>query len=212
MNNLSVTFTTCVYHPHRIALAVCECCKRPICIHDREIIRKDFSTRARSDPFHTYCKICYATILSKETDAFNYFALVILFYFLFYFVSIIATIQGNLFLIMNMFFITFIILSIIYGYIATKKVINAKSSSARLQEKAYLKENPETVPGFNYGKKDKEKALEKNNSPYDKSKEKYPSITCFECGSRFNIEDKYCDSCGYKEQDELLVEYNIFMA
>lgn len=202
---MSSTFTTCSYHPHRVALAVCECCRRPICIQDRRILKKGYISDAYHNYNHNYCKICYGTILNSETEDFIYFGLLAIAYFLLFGI----TLNTNLLLLVNSIFIPLLIISFAYAYNTYKTVSLAKNDASLLKVQAYEKTNPNTIPSFDYSKKDFEKALKKLPSPYEQKNESLQSITCFECGKRFNINDAFCNSCGYENQDELLEKYNI---
>ena len=47
---------TCEFHPKRIALCVCERCKRPICLEDKRILKNKFL--GVDNTYHTYCPLC----------------------------------------------------------------------------------------------------------------------------------------------------------
>ena len=202
---MNSSFTTCSYHPNRIALSVCECCRRPICIQDQRLLKKNILSEGVVQ--HYYCKICYSTISVMNSNSFFFFIIIGILY-----VILFVVLQNNkLMYIVDSIFFPLLIISIISDNKSVGKASIAKTEALLLKDKSYDKKNPDTIPSFDYSKKDIEKALEKQKSPYNESEEPYPSITCFECGSRFYIEDMFCKSCGYLGQDELIKEYNIFL-
>ena len=202
---MSINFTTCSYHPHRVALAVCECCKRPICIQDRRILMKGYHLDKYNNYNHNYCKICYGSIVDMRIDPLIYFVILGSTY-LFLFIMLQDI---NFRFAISGIFIPLLVFVFLYDVTSSEKISITKNEASQLKNQVFEKADTKTIPNFANSKNDVKKGLKKFLLPYEQSKENLPSITCFECGSRFYINNMFCDSCGYESQDELIEKYSI---
>jgi hypothetical protein len=209
------------YHPDTEAIAVCERCRRPICLSDKRIFRKSHSSWGNNgDTYYTshdYCIICNSAQLSSQAK----YSLLILFcvgpFILFFILTFISmwtstpSSNDGIFTLMPIFFIGIPLLmlgGIIYTIIKAKNMATAAETEA-LNFKSSLGSNilPFTYQKFNGSSFD---TPQKSNAfSFDSpSTSKSFFLVCFECGTKITIEDKFCPNCGDATKDELEKHYS----
>jgi len=182
--------TTCYYHSDRIAVTVCERCKRPICQEDKRIyseshyaLNKVKSKNGRTldfqgstyDETHEYCPLCYGT--HKKTTVIG------------------ALIGGG---------ILIIIILLIFGI-----ALYDEQSIGYIPNHSSIPQQPDLIAGFStiiavialiiiilviliiVG------------IVYIKKQKPNTKIICFECGSVIDVTDQFCPNCGNITKDEI---------
>ena len=68
---MSLEHTPCSYHPNKVAVTICERCRRPICLEDKRVYRRSHSSgssnyRRSYYTSHDYCVLCNSSQLSTD--------------------------------------------------------------------------------------------------------------------------------------------------
>lgn len=205
----------CHYHPNRLALAVCERCKRPICLEDKNVIQQKYPNTSKiSSHMKSYCTICYSIEIEKETYTYQYFVIVFFFFiaslvFTLFFKYAGISLPANTDFYIISIFIPITVMALYIGYINYIKVNIAKDESKLLKFKSFSGKYESNQPGFDFDKNSEVKKPTSNEDSLPK-KLKETSIICYECGAIIKRNANYCIHCGCETKDELLKKYKIF--
>lgn len=201
-NLLSLSIIICHYHRNRIAFAICERCRRPICLEDKRILIKDYSYFEHNNSnYHSYCLICFGVQLEKTTITYEYLIIEIFSFLIIFILGIDLT---------NIFVPIFII-TVFFAYNSNKRIQLARSDIYQFKMHLYTSKDTIINPSFNFpkyanaGKENSStnilKALKVTNVLY--------SIVCYECGNQIQSKFDFCSNCGYRSPDELISLYKI---
>lgn len=219
---MGLNFTACHYHPDRVAVTVCERCRRPICLEDKRIYRKKHSRGAGDDVSyyytqHDYCILCNASQL--RSDAKPTGILIAIPIILFFFIILPSPVMAIGFF--NPFFLMFggfvIIVALAAGgsiISARAKAQNAENEAFQFKSSLYSGSDVSSRPSFEYHKNTpvpelyEDKYYQQTVKDVKKTSNMF-SIVCFECGTQLSLNDKFCPNCGDSTHDELVNFYKL---
>ncbi|MHA2104669.1 MAG: hypothetical protein ACW981_14670 [Candidatus Hodarchaeales archaeon] len=220
---MNLQHTPCSYHPNKVAVAVCERCRRPICLEDKRIYRRRHSSgsgnyRRSRYTSHEFCVLCNTAKLSSDAkwsplSLVCIFPFILIFVFAFIPLFTISDIGGDFgfFGIFPLFFIgifVFMIL-IIFGTVSQtkKKSQQAEIEASTFRDSLNNPSSPYTFQrytGDGFDSPRQSDAFSSNSIPYSKSF----SLVCYECGSNITIDDKFCSNCGDSTKQEIEKHYS----
>ena len=223
---MNKSFTTCYYHPEKVADTVCDRCRRPICLDDRRIFAEDKSlnlfgykrlnrSKSSSKKFHL-CILCNGTMLrlkSKSShDSLIFLPIIGIFFFLtgiylsgssngFISIGIIGTISALL-----------CISIFLYIYNIRSDFHKAKLDVLNLLSTAHIQSNPLSTSANFFDQKDH--GINSNSASQNLKNDISNSRTiftlgCYECGDELTLQDKFCQHCGNSTHEELMDFYRI---
>ena len=219
---MNLNYTACHYHPDRVAVTVCERCRRPICLEDKRIYRKRHTSHSGNYSrsyytTHEYCILCNASQLKSDANPLAFLIFIpflLIFFFIFGGTAGFVLGSGGVFSIFVIFFLFFIIIMVGSNLSARGKAQEAENEAMLFKSGLYSKSDNTSQPSFNYHKNYQTSPI--YDDPYqNKSKKeikKSPdlfSVVCFECGANINLNDKYCQNCGDSTHDELINYYKV---
>ena len=200
---MTLNYTSCFYHPDKVAVTVCERCRRPICLEDKhssnyssQYIRR---TSGLSYLARDYCKPCYDSMINTSISATPIkFAILGFILFFFMIIGIFSVISFGeplpfIFIFFFIFFGLFIFVFLI-GLYSTGSLSNKSTRNA------VFNNNQQNFGNYTPEKNTKQAILES---------QKNITISCYECGSYLTLEDKFCPSCGDSTHDELVDYYKV---
>lgn len=204
--------TNCHYHPSKMAITICERCRRPICLDDKRIYNKRHTkhygkfTKTYYTQ-HDYCVLCNASQLRRDASSLGLVIfLPIIFIFFIIIISFGFKSAGGSIIIMGMLLLMALIFS--FSYINAQKKAKAAEIDA-YNFKMTLQGNPSNYDTPSYYQNRSNTRQSSFDNTYMKhrrnqiSKENLFDISCYECGARINIDDKYCQNCGDSTKEEL---------
>ena len=220
---MGLNFTSCHYHPDKIAVTICERCRRPICLEDKRIYRKRH-TRGSGDnasyyyTHHEYCVLCNASQLRLDANPYGllfFIPFALIFFIIFGGVASGFNGAGSIFIaFFGIFFVIILIISLGQTMSTRSKAQNAEQEALEFKSTLYSKSDSSSRPSFKYDKKRSVPEIydddfyERSPKEIKKSDDLF-SIVCFECGTHINLEDKYCQNCGDSTHDELINYYKL---
>lgn len=216
LKDLNSYYTTCDYHPNKMAVTTCERCRRPICLEDKRIYRKrhrrshgKYSTTYYTS--HEYCVLCNASQLRSDANPLGFLIFIpflVFFFIIFGGAAGAAGGVGPFFTIFILFFL-FIIVSAVFSTIrAREKAEQAENEAMNFKATLYSTNDATSRPSFNYYKTSPvpdsydNPYFQKSNKEIKKAPDLF-SIVCYECGANINLEDKFCQNCGDSTKEEI---------
>ena len=219
---MSYNYTQCHYHPDRMAVTVCERCRRPICLEDKRNYRKKHTGNTGQNAYsyytnHDYCILCNASQLRSDASPLSFLIFlpfIIIFFFIFGGLAGFILGSGSF----GSIFFLFILIMILFGvgsFLSARTKAEAAENDAMIfKSNLYSHSDSSSRPAFNYYK---------NNPLPDSYEDIYGikaeqeikndpnlfSIVCFECGAHIDLQDKFCPNCGDSTKEELMNYYQI---
>ena len=219
---MALNYTSCHYHPNKMAVTVCERCRRPICLEDKRVYRKKHPRgggqyRSYYYTTHDFCILCNASQLRADANPFAFLIFIpfLLIFFIFFGGTAGFIGGGGLFLSMFvLFFIVFIIIVLGSTLSARNKAESAENEAMNFKSNLYSRSDNTSRPSFSYHKSNEvpdsyEDMYGQRSKSEIKNSPDLFSIVCFECGAHINLEDKYCQNCGDSTHDELINYYKV---
>ncbi len=213
---MPLNYTACFYHPDKIAVSVCERCRRPICLEDKQVFNYN-SRYSRRKSYYSfvsrdYCPSCYSLLINPNmtTTPLTFVLLFFVIFFImiigiFFMVGITETFPFILIFFLIFFGIAFFIIAVVFISIV---------SLSKSQPNYYIKPNQYTEEQVRfqqrnldgYNEHDFEENLSKQTILESQRKK---TISCYECGSYLTVQDKFCPNCGDSTHDELIDYYKV---
>lgn len=212
--------TLCHYHPDKVAVTVCERCRRPICLTDKRIYEEKKSSwlytyygffKSRySYKTYDYCPVCYALKLnniSKSTDYSIIWIPIIAFVFLFILIAVKDPFSQSLLGIVIIFVVGTILSLGIIASIFNARVDAKTASHEAIDFLIQTNQNIQSGPHTQINTRTlTEHIIKSTKASWLDGKF---NLNCYECGEHLKLEDKYCPICGDSTHDELVDFYNI---
>lgn len=214
--------TACSYHPNKVAVDICERCRRPICLEDKRIYRRRHSSGSGSYrnsyySSHDFCVLCNSSQLSSDAK-WSPLNIVCLIPFIAIFLVVFLPALGIFssfgdfgffgffpFIFIGIFVLIFI--SIFVSVSKTKTLAQeAENEALGFRNSLNSPEAPYTYQRYsNEGFESPKQSdiFSSSNTSYSPAF----SLVCFECGSSITVEDKFCSNCGDSTKEEIEKHY-----
>lgn len=219
---MDLNYTSCHYHPNKMAVTVCERCRRPICLEDKRIYRKMHTSRFSNVSksyytTHEYCILCYASQLKSDANPLAilvFLSFILIFSLIFGGAAFVAGAGIFTFSIFGLFLILLIVIIIGSVKSSRNKAQQAEDEAMRFKSSVYSNSSTDSQPSFGYHKDTKipshyDNPFENKTPQEIKKSPDLFSIMCFECGAHISLDDKFCPNCGDSTHDELIEYYKI---
>lgn len=213
--------TFCQYHPNKLAVTVCERCRRPICLEDKRIYRKRHTRHyGKYSRFyyttHDYCVLCNASQLRRDASSIRFFLIPLVFglFIFIFFIGSLGSVSSTgpfvIFLIVTFLIVIFIAVATIT---ARKKADEAEEDAFRFRSLMSNNDSLINNSSFNDSEynawKDNSNKSVFNQSESQISSSEVNTISCFRCGGKIDLKDRFCQNCGDSTKEELMDYYKM---
>lgn len=198
---MDLKYTSCFYHPDRVAITICEACHKPICLEDKRVIQFNPRSFNRNSDFgsHDFCGLCYVE-LKQKSSFMNplWIVLPFLIAFMFLFLGILAIMEFDRFLIG--FFVVFFGLAIfmvitVFGLFNPNKKPQITPLDFELANELKQLKSYSSKTSFS-----NQQSTFKESEELSKNKILQSQLdsgnNCPSCGFTVTSDDKFCPNCG----------------
>ncbi|OLS23341.1 MAG: hypothetical protein HeimC3_25050 [Candidatus Heimdallarchaeota archaeon LC_3] len=224
---MNLQHTSCSYHPNKVAVSICERCRRPICLEDKRIYRRSHSSGTDSHSrryytSHEFCVICNSAKLSSDAKwspmiLICFIPFILMFFGMFFLIPFEVSNSGpfdfGFFGYIPMIFIGFIAFFILIMFVSINQT-KKKATNAEMEASSFRNSLNNSSAPFTYQKyvnNSFEPARESSGFSSSSSDFNYSeafSLVCYECGKSISVQDKFCPNCGDSTKEELEKHYS----